>query len=119
MLKLQAEFTDMPRFRQKLVNFLRGAIDQSAISSVSIEIWSPSRIYYQYKILLYYHPQTKLLEGNVFTRVCQSVQGGHTPLDTDPALEAEPPYCLLVEATKAGGTHATGIHYCFWIYFIR
>ena len=84
-------------------------------------------------ILPYYRPQTKLREGNVFTRVCLytrgvSVPGGaglysqgvwHYPLGTEtplPSREQIPPRTI-----KAGGTYPPGMfscsHICSRIFF--
>ena len=73
------------------------------------------------KIVCFYHPPTKLQDGNVFAPVCHSVRGG--------CMMSLPfgGVCLLGGllpksgdwrlstggmGTKAGGTHPTGMHSC-------
>ena len=58
-------------------------------------------------ILNIYRLQTKLREGNIFTGVCDSVQGGGG-LVPGGAWWRPPPRT----ATAAGGTHPTGMHSC-------
>ena len=82
----------------------------------------------------YYHPPTKLREGNVFRSSCHSVHGWgggrrsplwretsprtQIPLDRDTYPQTQTPWTeipadwQLVAATEAGGTHPTGIHTC-------
>ena len=75
----------------------------------------------------YYHPQTKLQKGNVFTSVCQEFfpQGSvcQTPPGQTPPLGQTPPWADTPwhtpqadtpqqMATAADGTHPTGMHSC-------
>ena len=80
----------------------------------------------------FYRPQTKLREGYVFTRVCDSVHRGvcvyhpqadtpgQTPLppwaDTPRPVHAGihplPAQCMPEYGKQAGGTHPTGMHSC-------
>ena len=85
------------------------------------------------RIPSFYHPQTKLREGDVFTRVCHSVHRGkgcrppdltppiwshthpgHTPLDTPlghPPPIHTPPDTPLLRSTS-DGTHPSGMLSC-------
>ena len=84
----------------------------------------------------HYHPQTKLRDGKVFTRVCPSTYApqDHTPLRPYLPLQTIPPpgttpsltheshcglqklnflhFCGIFEWSKAGPAHPTGIHSC-------
>ena len=76
-------------------------------------------------VAIYYRPQTKLREGNVFTGVCDSVHTGDAWSGGGlvPGVVPGPGECLvpgggcLMEAprtaTAADGTHPTGMHSCF------
>ena len=59
----------------------------------------------------YYWTQTKLREGNVFTRVClftgEGVSVTETPGNRDP-----PHIHIHTQSTAAGGTHPTGMNSC-------
>ena len=82
----------------------------------------------QHKNINYYRPQTKLREGNVFTPVCHSVQGGVYPsmqwakwgCVTGVCNQGGvgPGGCTTPTPTgqQAGGTHPTGMLSCFIIY---
>ena len=66
-------------------------------------------------LLHFYRLQTKLRKGNVFTPVCDSVQGGgvHLPRQTHTPPGRHPPSPHPERATTADCTHPTGIHTCF------
>ena len=81
-------------------------------------------------LVLYYRPQTKLSEGNVFTLVCHSFFRGkgsfpldteapgvrpppdRDPLDTDPPGQRPPPGLTSSGSPKAGVMHPTEMHTC-------
>ena len=53
----------------------------------------------------------KVMLGNVFTGVCDSVHGGGGAWSRGRCLLETPP---PQTATDAGGTHPTGMHSCFF-----
>ena len=86
---------------------------------------------------LYLPPATKLGQGYVFTRVCDSVHRGasathprvdtpwadtpppgrhpldrHTPLGRHTPWADNPPQCMLGYGQQAGGTHPDGMQSC-------
>ena len=63
------------------------------------------------KIVYFHRPLTKLQEGNAFTHVCHAVHVPYTPLWDQIGSDIIP----LPRTTKVGGTHPTGMFYCFTI----
>ena len=72
------------------------------------------------RVVFLYRPQTKLRKCNVFTPVCDSVQGGrgvhtscrHTP-HPPPLTHTQPGRHPPPTATAVDGMHPTGMHSCF------
>ena len=63
--------------------------------------------------VVYYRPQTKLRESNVFTGICLSTRGGggtQSVLHPLPKKYAPP---KKTDGKQASGTHPTGMHTCF------
>ena len=63
-------------------------------------------------LLIYYRPQTKLWEGNVFTPVCDSVHRGEGLWPGGSTRSGGPPY-----DSGVGGMHPTGMHSCSFLKF--
>ena len=61
-----------------------------------------------------YHPQTKLLEGYVFTVVCHSVHGGRECIQDATQMYAppgcNPDGCIPLDATHIDAPHARSMH---------
>ena len=77
----------------------------------TISLFHMTKNYHEYKAFYFYHPQTKLWEGNVFTGVCGGgyVQGvGYSSLP--PRIHGT--WYTPVYGRQAGGTHATGMFSC-------
>ena len=92
-------------------------------------IWSTRRRYASYwNAFLFSPPATKLGQGYVFTRVCDSVHGGGVCLsacwDTHPPEQASPgsrpPGAVHAGryGQQAGGTHPATMHTCFFLFSV-